>query len=178
MSQHFQASEVRTIVRLYALEAQRKMLYNGQVLQSEVKKKEGRNRLSAASLGSQAHGTGLQGRPWQEGKGHGAKKRPQEDFDLALQTERKQQIIQDYKINEKDTGSPEVQIAILTTRINELRSHFNTNKQDHHSRRGLLKMVGRRRRLLAYLAKTDMERYRSAITRLGIRDVINRPSSR
>jgi small subunit ribosomal protein S15 len=97
---------------------------------------------------------------------------------LALQTERKQDIIKDYKVNESDTGSPEVQIAILTTRINELREHFNTNKQDHHSRRGLLKMVGRRRRLLTYLAHKDINRYRSIISRLGLRDALSRPTSR
>jgi small subunit ribosomal protein S15 len=92
-----------------------------------------------------------------------------------LQDERKQQIIESFKIHEGDTGSPEVQIAILTARINELRDHFNVHKHDHHSRRGLLKMVGRRRRLLSYLAKKDINRYRSLISRLGIRDVITRP---
>jgi small subunit ribosomal protein S15 len=97
---------------------------------------------------------------------------------LALQTERKQQIIKDYRVHDTDSGSPEVQIAILTTRINELREHFNVNKHDHHSRRGLLKMVGRRRRLLSYLAKKDVERYRSIISRLGIRDVIGRATTR
>ena len=96
---------------------------------------------------------------------------------MALQTERKQEIIGEYKIHGADTGSPEVQIAILTTRINELREHFNVNKHDHHSRRGLLKMVGRRRRLLAYLARKDINRYRDIITRLGIRDVISRSGS-
>jgi small subunit ribosomal protein S15 len=94
---------------------------------------------------------------------------------LALQTERKQEIIGQYKISESDTGSPEVQIAILTTRIVELRDHFNKHKHDHHSRRGLLKMVGRRRRLLAYLAKKDINRYRDVISRLNIRDITNRP---
>jgi small subunit ribosomal protein S15 len=91
---------------------------------------------------------------------------------LALQTERKQEIIGDYKIHETDTGSPEIQIAILTTRINELRSHFNEHKHDHHSRRGLLKMVGRRRRLLNYLARKDINRYREMISRLGLRGTI------
>jgi small subunit ribosomal protein S15 len=86
-----------------------------------------------------------------------------------LQTERKQQIVGDYRIHETDTGSPEVQIAILTTRINELRDHFNEHKHDHHSRRGLLKMVGRRRRLLRYLANKDINRYRDVISRLGLR---------
>jgi small subunit ribosomal protein S15 len=88
---------------------------------------------------------------------------------LALQTERKQQIITDFQTHEGDTGSPEVQIAILTTRINDLRAHFNEHKHDHHSRRGLLKMVGQRRRLLNYLARTDINRYREVISRLGLR---------
>ncbi|MBF6612577.1 MAG: 30S ribosomal protein S15 [Chloroflexi bacterium] len=94
---------------------------------------------------------------------------------MALQTERKQEIIGDYKIHDTDTGSPEVQIAILTTRINDLRSHFTANKHDHHSRRGLLKMVGRRRRLLNYVARKDINRYRDIITRLGLRDSTSRP---
>lgn len=89
---------------------------------------------------------------------------------MALEAERKQGIVTDFKINETDTGSPEVQIAILTNRINDLRAHFNAHKHDHHSRRGLLKMVGRRRRLLNYLAKNDLARYRSVISRLGLRD--------
>ena len=97
---------------------------------------------------------------------------------MALQTERKQEIIGDYKIHDTDTGSPEVQIAILTTRINELRGHFTANKADHHSRRGLLKMVGRRRRLLTYLARKDVNRYRDIVSRLGLRDVVNRPGNR
>lgn len=94
---------------------------------------------------------------------------------MPLPTDRKQEVIKDFKVHERDTGSPEVQIAILTTRINELRGHFNTHKQDHHSRRGLLKMVGRRRRLLRYLARKDINRYRGIISRLGIRDVTARP---
>ena len=93
---------------------------------------------------------------------------------MGLQTERKQEVIKEYKVHGSDTGSPEVQIAILTTRINELRSHFTEHKHDHHSRRGLLKMVGRRRRLLTYLAHKDINRYRDTISRLGIRDVISR----
>ena len=96
---------------------------------------------------------------------------------MGLQTERKQQIIGDYRIHETDSGSPEVQIAILTTRINDLRAHFNTNKHDHHSRRGLLKMVGRRRRLLRYLSQKDINRYRDIISRLNIRDIMNRPGA-
>ena len=91
---------------------------------------------------------------------------------MALQTERKQAIITDFKTHESDTGSPEVQIAILTTRINDLRSHFTEHKHDHHSRRGLLKMVGRRRRLLRYLANNDINRYREVITRLGLRGTV------
>jgi small subunit ribosomal protein S15 len=89
---------------------------------------------------------------------------------LGLETERKQTVIGDFKVKDGDTGSPEVQVAILTTRINDLRAHFTAHKHDHHSRRGLLKMVGRRRRLLAYLAKNDLNRYRSLISRLGLRD--------
>ena len=81
----------------------------------------------------------------------------------------KQQIIKDYQLKEGDTGSPEVQIAILTYRINDLNEHLKVHKKDHHSRRGLLKMVGQRRGLLDYLKKIDIERYRSLIERLGIR---------
>ncbi len=81
----------------------------------------------------------------------------------------KTQIIQKYKLHENDRGSAPVQVAILTARINDLRSHFDTHKKDHHSRRGLLKMVGRRRRLLEYLKRTDVERYRSLIADLGLR---------
>ena len=81
----------------------------------------------------------------------------------------KQQVITANKLHETDTGSPEVQIAILTARINELTEHFKTHKKDHHSRRGLLKMVGNRRRLLNYLMKKDIARYRATIERLGLR---------
>ena len=81
----------------------------------------------------------------------------------------KQQIMAEYATHEGDTGSPEVQIALLTTRINELTEHLKVHKKDHHSRRGLLKMVGHRRNLLAYLMKNDIERYRSIIKRLNIR---------
>ena len=81
----------------------------------------------------------------------------------------KQQVMAEYATHEGDTGSPEVQIALLTTRINELNAHLKGHKKDHHSRRGLLKMVGHRRNLLAYLAKNDIERYRSIIKRLNIR---------
>ena len=83
--------------------------------------------------------------------------------------EKKQAIIKEYGRGEGDTGSPEVQIAILTARINELTGHFKANPKDHHSRRGLLKMVGQRRGLLAYLKKIDIERYRTLIERLGLR---------
>ena len=83
--------------------------------------------------------------------------------------ETKTALIEEYKINERDTGSPEVQIALLTTRINELTEHLKVHKKDHHSRRGLLKMVGHRRNLLAYLMKNDIERYRDIIKRLNIR---------
>ena len=81
----------------------------------------------------------------------------------------KQQIIKDYQLQEGDTGSPEVQIAILTYRINDLNEHLKEHKKDHHSRRGLLKMVGQRRNLLAYLKDNDLERYRTLIARLGLR---------
>jgi small subunit ribosomal protein S15 len=83
--------------------------------------------------------------------------------------EKKQSIIAEYGRNANDTGSPEVQIAILTARIEELNAHLAENPNDHHSRRGLLKMVGQRRGLLAYLKKIDIERYRSLIERLGLR---------
>ena len=81
----------------------------------------------------------------------------------------KNEIIKAYATHEGDTGSPEVQIALLTSRINNLNEHLKKNANDHHSRRGLLKMVGHRRNLLAYLQKVDIERYRSIIARLGIR---------
>ena len=81
----------------------------------------------------------------------------------------KQAIIKEYATHEGDTGSPEVQVAVLTTRINELTEHLKVHKKDHHSRRGLLKMVGHRRNLLAYLQKNDIERYRAIIKELGIR---------
>lgn len=81
----------------------------------------------------------------------------------------KQEIIAANRVNEKDTGSPEVQVALLTERINHLNEHLKANKQDHHSYRGLLKMVGQRRRLLAYLQKKDIMRYRALIAKLGLR---------
>lgn len=86
-----------------------------------------------------------------------------------LAKEQKQAIIEEYGRTPGDTGSPEVQVALLTARINELNEHLKVNQKDHHSRRGLLKMVGQRRGLLAYLKKTDIERYRSLIERLGLR---------
>jgi small subunit ribosomal protein S15 len=86
-----------------------------------------------------------------------------------LAKERKQNVIRDYRTHDSDTGSPEVQIAILSERIGELTEHFQTHKKDHASRRGLLMMVSRRRRLLDYLKKYDTERYKQVIQRLGIR---------
>ena len=86
-----------------------------------------------------------------------------------ITTEKKQAIIKEYGRNEHDTGSPEVQIALLTARITELTEHLKVHKKDHHSRRGLLMMVGKRRGLLDYLIKTDIERYRAIIAELGIR---------
>ena len=86
-----------------------------------------------------------------------------------ISKEKKQEIIAAYGRTANDTGSPEVQIALLTERINELTEHLKSNQKDHHSRRGLLKMVGHRRNLLAYLQKVDIERYRTIIAKLGIR---------
>ena len=86
-----------------------------------------------------------------------------------LGTEKKQEIINEYKKHESDTGSPEVQIAIITARIIYLTEHFKTHKKDHHSRRGLLKLVGQRRRLLDYLKSKEVGRYKTVIERLGIR---------
>ncbi len=86
-----------------------------------------------------------------------------------LATEKKQEIIKTFETHAGDTGSPEVQIALLSERINSLSSHFKTHKSDHHSRRGLLKMVGHRRRLLEYVKRKDVGRYKSIIERLGLR---------
>ena len=86
-----------------------------------------------------------------------------------MDKEIKRQIIEQYRINENDTGSPEVQIALLTYRINNLTEHLQKNKKDHHSRRGLLQMVGQRRGFLNYLKNTDIERYRSILAKLGLR---------
>ena len=88
---------------------------------------------------------------------------------MALANDVKKQIMTDYATVEGDTGSPEVQVAMLSRRISDLTEHLRTHKHDHHSRRGLLLLVGRRRRLLQYLAKTDITRYRSLIERLGLR---------
>ncbi len=88
---------------------------------------------------------------------------------MALEAEDKTTIIADYRVHENDTGSPEVQVALLTERINQLIEHLKIHNHDFHSRRGLLKLVGRRRRLLAYLSRKDKERYRVLIDRLGLR---------
>ena len=88
---------------------------------------------------------------------------------MALDAQTKQALIREFQLHETDTGSPEVQIAILTERIAELTEHLKINQKDHHSRRGLLKMVGKRRALLSYLKKNDIESYRNLIERLGIR---------
>lgn len=88
---------------------------------------------------------------------------------MALTTDKKQEVISKHKIHENDTGSPEVQVAILTVRINTLTEHLKLHKGDHHSRRGLLKMVGQRRALLNYLRDRHFDRYRSLIEKLGLR---------
>lgn len=84
-------------------------------------------------------------------------------------TQKKTEIIEEYKLHDHDTGSPEVQVALLSGRIAELTEHFKTHTKDHHGRRGLLKLVGRRRRLLDYMKRKDIERYREVIQRLGLR---------
>ncbi|HLU21857.1 30S ribosomal protein S15 [Lederbergia graminis] len=88
---------------------------------------------------------------------------------MAISQQQKNEIINQYKIHETDTGSPEVQIAVLTEEINKLNEHLRVHKKDHHSRRGLLKMVGRRRNLLTYLRNKDVQRYRDLINKLGLR---------
>lgn len=88
---------------------------------------------------------------------------------MALSTEKKKSILAEYGLHETDTGSPEAQVALLTERITSLTEHLKGHKHDHHSRRGLLLLVGRRRRLLNYVAKTDIQRYRTLIERLGLR---------
>lgn len=91
---------------------------------------------------------------------------------MAFDAEKKRELIAGYKTHDRDTGSPEVQVSILNARIRELTEHFRTHKKDHHSRNGLFKLVGKQRRLLRYLYKQDVQRYRNLITRLGIRDTI------
>ncbi|MFD2829728.1 30S ribosomal protein S15 [Corticicoccus populi] len=88
---------------------------------------------------------------------------------MAITQERKNQLIEEYRVHESDTGSPEVQIAVLTAEITTLNEHLKVHKKDHHSRRGLLKMVGRRKHLLTYLREKDIQRYRELIGRLGLR---------
>ena len=88
---------------------------------------------------------------------------------MSTTKEQKTNLISEYRTHDSDTGSPEVQIALLSNRINYLTEHFKSHAKDHHSRRGLLKLVGRRRRLLDYLKQTDLERYRTVIEKLGIR---------
>lgn len=90
-------------------------------------------------------------------------------IDMSLTKEQKVEIVTDFRLHDQDTGSPEVQIALLSQRINELTEHFKIHKKDHHSRRGLLKLVGRRRRLLDYLKDRNYDRYKEVIDRLGIR---------
>ncbi|HEX4794840.1 MAG TPA: 30S ribosomal protein S15 [Humisphaera sp.] len=88
---------------------------------------------------------------------------------MSMSAEQKTQIVSSYKVHEKDSGSPEVQIALITQRINDLRSHFDAHKKDHSSRRGLLKLVSRRNQLLKYLTRVDRTRYQQLIARLGLR---------
>jgi small subunit ribosomal protein S15 len=88
---------------------------------------------------------------------------------MSLNTEQKTQIVQEYQRGATDTGSPEVQVALLTNRINHLTDHFGTHKHDHHSRQGLLKMINRRRKLLDYVKSKDVQRYQDLISRLGLR---------
>lgn len=88
---------------------------------------------------------------------------------MSLSTQQKADVVKEYQLSATDTGSPEVQVALLTTRINQLTEHFSNHKQDHHSRQGLLRMVNQRRKLLDYVKSKDVERYRDLIKRLGIR---------
>ncbi len=92
-----------------------------------------------------------------------------EEISKVLDAQRRLEILSSFRLHDSDTGSPEVQIALLSARIEYLTEHFKVHKSDHHSRRGLLKLVGQRRRLLDYLKKKDVERYRSMIQRLGLR---------
>ncbi len=89
---------------------------------------------------------------------------------MPLVKEVKQAVIAESRMDENDTGSPEVQVALLTARIEQLQKHFQQHKKDHHSRRGMLRMIGRRQRLLNYLSRTDINRYRALVQRLGLRD--------
>jgi len=89
---------------------------------------------------------------------------------VPLVKEKKQGVVEDNQIHPSDTGSPEVQVALLTARINQLQEHLRQHKKDHHSRRGMLVMIGRRQRLLDYLNRADIERYRSLVAKLGLRD--------
>ncbi len=93
----------------------------------------------------------------------------EEGAHVALHKEQKRTIIDEHRLHENDSGSPEVQVALLTEKINQLTEHFRVHKTDHHSRRGLLRMVGQRRRLLQYLKDTEVERYRALIKKLGLR---------
>ena len=88
---------------------------------------------------------------------------------MAITQERKHELIAEYKVHENDTGSSDIQVAILTEEINNLNGHLSTHKKDHHSRRGLLKMIGTRRRLLKYLRENEVQRYRDLIAKLGLR---------
>lgn len=88
---------------------------------------------------------------------------------MSLQVIKKQEVVTNYRIHDRDTGSPEVQIALLTERITQLTEHFKSHQKDHHSRRGLLKLVGKRNALLKYLANSHRDRYQSVISRLGLR---------
>ncbi|BAQ10565.1 30S ribosomal protein S15 [Sporosarcina sp. 179-K 3D1 HS] len=88
---------------------------------------------------------------------------------MAITQERKHELINEFKTHENDTGSADIQIAILTEEINNLNAHLSTHKKDHHSRRGLMKMIGRRRKLLKYLRETEVQRYRDLIAKLGLR---------
>lgn len=88
---------------------------------------------------------------------------------MSLSAEKKQEVVKEFQRESGDTGSPEVQIALLTARIQHLSSHFADHKQDHHSRRGLLKMVNQRRKLLSYIKRKDLQRYQDIISRLGLR---------
>lgn len=91
---------------------------------------------------------------------------------MPLKSEQKKEIAADYQHHPTDTGSAEVQVALLTARINQLTDHLKTHRRDHHSRRGLFVMIGKRRRLLSYLSTRDAQRYRALIQRLGLRDVV------